>query len=85
MKKLFDLAAQRHEDITKEAQLAASVLRGTYNTLKGLGGSVMRNPGKSIGAGLTAMTLAGDATSGAQLAAKGKNIGTFLVNQGGTF
>ena len=59
----------------KGFEKTANVLGFATKAVSGLGSMVMRNKGKALGAGLTALTLGSDAKAGAQMAARGKNIG----------
>lgn len=78
---LFDDAAET-DSLVKEAligQLGAKAVGYGASLLKGVGGAVVRNPGKTLAAGLTALELGSGAANGARAAAKGKGVGTFMA------
>ena len=71
----FELAAQRHSEITKAAFISA-----VGGMLKSLGGMVLRNPGKALTAGLAATDESGGVKSGVKAVTNAKApSGTFLV------
>jgi acyl CoA:acetate/3-ketoacid CoA transferase alpha subunit len=84
MKKLFDLAAERHEEIAKHA-IAGALLSGLGRGTMGVAKTVIKNPVKSGMTGLTALEMGAGASSGARMAAQGKNVGTFLTTPAGNF
>lgn len=78
---LFDEVADTDE-LVKEAligTLGAKAVGYGASLLKGVGGAVMRNPGKTLAGGLTALELGSGASAGARVAAKGKGVGTFIA------
>jgi len=74
----FDIAAKRYDAISKVAfaALAAKAFGYGAKALKSVGSTVMKNPGTTAVAGFNALDVASQAAAGA----KGKNVGTFLVD-----
>jgi hypothetical protein len=81
MMELFKLAQSRHEEIQKEAfaGLAAKAVNYGMKAIKGIGTKIVKNPGTAVGATLTGAGLAADTVAGANMAAKSKNVGTFIA------